>query len=471
MLTLNINYMIKEIKEQLPLVVLCGRTNVGKSTLFNCLTEKKQALVSNIAGTTRDSNIGVVNWNNSSFELIDTAGITESYYTKKKADDLEKLVEVQAISYLDKAKLIIFLVDAKAGLMPEDMALIKEIRKTDNYKEKIVLVANKVDSFKLAPETAVFNKLGIGEPKIISSVSGLGTGDLLDFIVDKIDKKRLNHEKEKEEGEKTINVCLVGKPNVGKSSLLNSIVGYERVIVSPIAHTTRESQDTKIEFKGEKITLIDTAGISKQGKKSKGLEKFGIEKTLGTLKRADIALIVLDLSEEITNQDLKIIEEINNLKKSLIIIANKWDKIEDRDTKEWTQSIRMKIPFVNYAPIQFISAKTGEKVGKIMDLVVTIAEQRKLTLSESQTEKFLKNVVKIHKPAKGKGTKAPRIYEFKQLKSNPPLFSLRIGPNDNLHFSYVRFMENRLRDRHGFLGTPINIKVTKNKKSHTTYKV
>ena len=460
--------MLKETKENLPLVVLCGRTNVGKSTLFNCLTEKKQALVSTIAGTTRDSNIGIVDWNNSSFELVDTAGITDSYYSKRKVDDLERQVETQAISYLDKAELIIFLVDAKTGLMSEDKELAKKIIKNDAWKKKILLVTNKVDSFKQAPETAQFNKLGLGEPKLISSVSGLGTGDLLDFIIDKIDKKRKNKKME-EVKEQTINVCLVGKPNVGKSSLLNSILGYERVIVSPIPHTTRESQDTKVDFKGEKIKLIDTAGISKQGKKSKGLEKFGIDKTLATLKRSDIALMVLDLSEEITNQDLKIIEEINNLQKSLIIIANKWDKIEDRDTKEWTQSIRMKIPFVNYAPIQFLSAKTGEKVGKIMDLILAIAEQRKLLLSDSQTEKFLKNVVKIHKPAKGKGLKAPRIYEFKQIKANPPFFTLRIGPNDNLHFSYVRFMENRLRDRHGFLGTPIKIKVSKNKKSHTTY--
>lgn len=464
--------MFKEEKKELPLVVICGRANVGKSTLFNCLTEKKQALISNIAGTTRDSNIGRVEWNNSSFELIDTAGITETYYSKNKASDLDLQVEKQALSYLDKADLIVFLVDAKAGLMTEDKNLFKEIQKNNDYKEKMVLVANKVDSFKLAPETAVFNKLGLGEPKIISSVSGLGTGDLLDFIVDEIDKERI-HKVEKESLENTkdevVKVCLVGKPNAGKSSLLNSIVGYERVIVSPIAHTTRESQDTNINFKGNKLKIIDTAGISKQGKRSKGLERFGIERTLSTLKRSDIALMVLDLSEEITNQDLKIIEEINNLQKSLIIIANKWDKIEDRNTKEWLQAIRIKIPFVNYAPIQFISAKTGEKVGKIMDLIVTVAEQRKLSLSDSQTEKFLKNVVKIHKPAKGKGTKAPRIYEFKQLKSNPPLFYLRIGPNDNLHFSYVRFMENRLRDRHGFLGTPIKIKVAKHKKSHTTY--
>ena len=465
-----ITNMIQEEKENLPLVALCGRTNVGKSTLFNCLTEKKQALVSNISGTTRDSNLGLVEWNNSAFEIVDTAGIVDYRYLSKKINkvDLDEKVQAQTIDFLEKASLLIFLTDAKAGLMPEDNELAKEIKKHEKYKKKTILVVNKVDSLKSETETAQFNKLGLGEPIAISAVSGLGTGDLLDFIIDLIDKKRKNKIKEKKE-EETVNVCLIGKPNSGKSSLLNSILGYDRVVVSPIPHTTRESQDTKIKFKDNIIRLIDTAGISRQGKKGKGLEKFGIEKTLSSLERSDIALLLLDLSEEITHQDLKIIEEINNRRKSLILIGNKWDLVEDRDTKKWLEFLRTKMPFIGYVPIQFISAKTGEKVGKIMDLILDVSAQRKLMLSDSQTEKFLKHVVKIHKPAKGKGLKAPRIYEFKQEKNNPPLFKLRIGPNDNLHFSYIRFMENRLRERHGFLGTPINIRVTKEKKSHTTY--
>ncbi len=467
-----IDNITEEKKEKLPLVALYGRTNVGKSTLFNCLTEKKQALVSNISGTTRDSNLGIVEWNNSAFEIVDTAGIIDYHYLGKKikSDDLDEMVQAQAISYLEKASLLIFLADAKAGLMPEDIELARAINKSEKYKKKTILVINKVDGLRAESESAQFNKLGLGEPFSISAVSGLGTGDLLDLIVDRIDKKRKNKAPEKySDNDLTTNVCLVGKPNVGKSSLLNSILGYERVVVSPVPHTTRESQDTKINFKDNLIRLIDTAGISRQGKKGKGLEKFGIEKTFSSLEQTDIALLILDLSEEITHQDLKIIEEINNRRKSLIIIGNKWDKVEDRDTKRWTEFLRNKMPFVAYAPIQFISAKTGEKVGKIMELVVKIAEQRKLMLSPSQTEKFLKRVVKIHKPAKGKGTKPPRIYEFVQEKNNPPLFKLRIGPNDDLHASYVRFMENRLRERHGFLGTPINIRVTKDKKSHTTY--
>lgn len=464
--------MIDKQKDKLPLVVMCGRTNVGKSTLFNCLIEKKQALVSDIAGTTRDSNLGIVEWSNSAFELVDTAGIIDWRYllTKKTSDnDIDTQTQKQARSYLDKADLILFMVDTKTGLLPEDKEIAAALKKSEKYKQKIMLIANKVDNFRQASESAQFNKLGLGEPIAVSAASSMGTGDLLDIIITKIDKTKKNKKTVEDKNDKAINVCLIGKPNVGKSSLLNSILGYERVIVSPIAHTTREPQNTDIVYKGKKITLVDTAGISKQGNKSKGLEKPGILKSLKSLDKADIALLILDISEPITHQDAKIIQEIVDRRKSLIFIANKWDLVKTRDTKKWTTSIYDKLPFAIWAPLQFISAKTGEKVNKILDLVLTIASERELQLSESQCSKFLSHVVKLHKPAKGKGLKAPHIYEFKQIKNNPPAFILRIGPNDDLHFSYVRFIENRLREKYGFTGTPIHTTVTKERKSHTTY--
>lgn len=463
---------MEKTEKKLPLVVVCGRTNVGKSTLFNCFTEKNHALVSNIAGTTRDSNLGFVEWNNSAFEIVDTAGLLDSSFLKREKInemDIDSQTQKQAISYLNRADLILFVVDAKVGLLPEDKELSEVIKQKDKFKNKILLVANKVDNFKNAGETAQFNKLNLGEPFIVSAASGLGTGDLLDVIVKRIKSpKKLSVIKSVDQ-ENLINVCIIGKPNVGKSSLLNSVLGYERVIVSPIAHTTREPQDTEINYKDKTIKLVDTAGISKQGKKGDGFEKPGIYKSLGSLDKADIALLILDLSDPLTHQDAKIVQEIFDRKKSLIIIGNKWDLIPERDTKKWTQILYDKLPFATWAPIQFISAKTGEKVNKILDLILEVSRERKLSLSDSQTEKFLKHVVKIHKPAKGKGTRAPRIYEFTQLKSNPPYFAVRIGPNDDLHFSYVRFMENRLRERYGFTGTPIRVKVTKEKKSHTTY--
>ena len=464
--------MIGKQKNNLPLVVMCGRTNVGKSTLFNCLTERKQALVSDIAGTTRDSNLGIVEWDNSAFELVDTAGILDWRYllTKKLADnDIDTQTQKQARAYLDDATLILFIVDTKAGLLPEDKELAAALKKNSKYREKVMLLANKVDNFRAAGETAPFNKLNLGEPIAISAASSMGTGDLLDIIINRIDKKKKNKKPAIDPNDKPVNVCIIGKPNVGKSSLLNSILGYERVIVSPIAHTTREPQNTDLVYKERKITLVDTAGISKQGTKGKGLEKPGILKSLKSLDKADIAMLVMDISEPITHQDAKIIQEIVDRQKSLIFIANKWDMVETRDTKKWTEIIYDKLPFATWAPLQFISAKTGEKVNKILDLILTIADERSLELSDSQCTKFLSHVVKLHKPAKGKGTKSPRIYEFKQVKSNPPSFVLRIGPNDDLHFSYVRFVENRLREKYGFTGTPIHTSVTKERKSHTTY--
>ena len=460
------------ISKNLPLVVICGRTNVGKSTLFNCLIEKRQAMVSDVAGTTRDSNLGTVEWANSAFDLVDTAGIIDSHALSDKKisdNDIDSQTQKQARHYLNQADLILLLVDARLGLLPEDKELAIGLKRNEKYRQKTLVVANKIDNYKNASEAAQFNKLGLGEPHIISAASGLGTGDLLDIIVDSLDKPRQNKKIVEEETENKIRACIIGKPNVGKSSLLNAILGYERVIVSPEAHTTREPQDTKIIYKDETINLIDTAGIARHSRNAIGFEKLGVQKSLKSLDRADIALLVMDISEPITHQDAKLIQEIKERGKSLVFIANKWDMIPERDTKKWTEIIYDKLPFATWAPIQFISAKTGEKTNKILDLIIMIATQRRLRLSDSQCNKFMQAVVKIHKPAKGKGLKAPRIYEFRQTGSNPPAFVVRIGPNDDLHFSYVRFMENRLREKYGFTGTPLSVRVTKNKKSHTTY--
>jgi GTP-binding protein len=303
----------------------------------------------------------------------------------------------------------------------------------------------------------------------------VGTGDILYEVLSYL-KNNKTDKREKEKGDeaptekaKPINVCLIGRPNVGKSSLLNSILGYDRVIVSPLPHTTREPQNTELIYKSQTINLVDTAGISQHGQKSRGLEKPGIIKTLKSLDKADIALLVLDMSETLSHQDAKLVQEIFDRRKSLIIIANKWDLIEKRDQKHWTNVVFDKLPFATWASLLFLSAKTGEKVNKILDLILEINEERQLTLSDSQADKFLRYVVKVHRPARGKGLKMPHIYEFRQVKSNPPAFICRIGANDDLHFSYVRFLENRLREKYGFTGTPINIRVTKNRKSHTTY--
>jgi len=461
--------MDSDNKDNLPLVVIFGRTNVGKSTLFNRLTERNQALVSKVAGTTRDSNINVAEWQGKSFRLVDTGGIIDLKYLIDdvgKADDIEINVQKQARDYLKKADLILFLVDSQTGLLPHDKQLALFLKKNLGDAKKILLVANKTDSSRWRNTVADFNKLGLNEPILISAANGVGTGDLLDIMVGKLKPAKKSSPAGEVIEKNKIKVCVIGKPNVGKSSLLNAILGYERVIVSPQPHTTREPQNTEIIYNDNIITLIDTAGISKQGKKSKGLEKFGIIKSLKALEKSDIALLVLDINEGITHQDAKLVEEISDRKTSFAIVANKWDLIPKKDTKKFTQYIYGQFPFCTWAPILFTSALSGSKVKKILDLIVEIDKSRKVKLGDSQLNKFLVKIVKIHLPAKSKGTKNPHIYELKQIKENPPRFELRIGAKDNLHFSYIRFIANRLREKFGFIGTPITIEMSKRKNVH-----
>ncbi len=485
------------MKKKLPKVVIFGRTNVGKSTLFNKITERSIALIADLDGTTRDSNIADTEWNGIPFTLVDTGGIMDlDFLLGKKAEtgDIEARVQSQAGEYLKKADLILFVVDAKSGILPQDREMSGLLKKVLPKNKKILLVVNKSDTQALRKNAAPFYQLAMGEPLTISAGTGSGIGDLLDEVCNylevkfpllkkaskKIKEEILAEEQErKDELDKAVKVCLIGKPNVGKSSLINKILGYERSIVSPIPHTTREPQDIEFTYKDKLIKLVDTAGLSKQGqrdhKKSrvpakikdpKALEKISIEKSLYSLNKANIAVLVLDVGEPLTKQDARIIEEVVIRKKSLLIVANKWDTVEEKDTKKYTESIYDSLPFATWAPIVFVSALTGSKVAKILDLLVEIDKERRVEISESQLDRFLLKVVKMHRPAKGTGTKHPHIYKIHQTSVNPPIIEVRIGSKDNLHFSYVRFLSNRLREKFGFKGTPISVKVLRNKKIH-----
>ncbi len=486
--------LAKKLTTDFPRVVIFGRANVGKSTLFNTLTEKKHALIADIAGTTRDANFGEVSWRGMDFELVDTGGFMDlKFLASKKSnpDTIDERVQVQARQLATRADLILFLVDNNDGIMSQDKQMAKIVKKIFPDPSKIILIANKVDHAKRTNESSVFYQLDLGEVETISAITGAGTGDLLDKVVANLrsrglDKSSVAKEDEtadaegsgvsmeddenaptlpKIDPEEPIKIAIIGKPNVGKSSLVNSLLGYERVIVSPIAHTTREPQNTRLKFADRNFILIDTAGINKHWDHTDKLTKLGIAKSLDIIKEADIVFLVLDISDDLTKQEAKLTEEIITLHKSIIIVANKWDLVTERDPKIHTRRVYQTLPFVQFAPIHFMSAKNRTKLDTLMKLAIKIADNRKFQLNYSQLLRFIKGCINKHKPTKGKGTRFPHIYNFFQTKTNPPEFAIQVGSKEFLADSYMHFVANQLRERYDLTGTPINIWVDKRRVS------
>lgn len=450
----------------LPKVIIMGRSNVGKSSLFNRLLEKRKALISKTAGTTRDFNIGQVYWQGINFELIDTGGIetiTPGKKLKKLSPDLNLDFALDIIkktqAALKKADLILFVVDIQDGLMPQDKELLLDLKKLN---KKIVFAANKTDSLKLEKNAAEFYKLGLGQPTFVSALNGLGTGDLLDEIVSQLKKIKKSRKAEKFEIKNPIRITIMGKPNVGKSSLLNAIMGEDRVIVSPKPFTTREAIDTYFEYNKQNYILVDTAGIRKQAKINKGLEKTSVRSSLANAKNSDICLLVLDISQPITVQDNKLSKVLIDAKNSLIIIANKWDLIKDEDInaqKKFQQYIYKMFPYLDWAPILFTAALSGKNVHRVLALAEEISKLRKIEISENALNRFLKVAIKKHRPQKASGQRQPRVLNLKQIKTNPPVFELRIGKNDTVSQSYLKYLKNALRKKFQLQGTPISIKL------------
>jgi GTP-binding protein len=446
----------------LPTIALVGRVNVGKSTLFNRLTETNKAIVSNIAGTTRTSNTGLCVWRGRHINLIDTGGLTFS-------DDvlLEEDIINQTEMAIKQADLIVFVTDIKDGLLPQEKELAQLLKK----KKKncpIILVANKADSptDRAQKYNQEWLKLGFGHPLTISAENGSGLGDLMEEIFKHLKKTKakpiilpdLN----------PIKVALLGKPNVGKSSLFNKLIGEDRVIVSDMPHTTREPHDTLVEVEGDYLQFIDTAGIRRKAKVRGALERMGIGKSIETMKRADIVLFLLDTTSPITDQDQQLGGLLRESTKSVIIIVNKWDMSED-NTDSFRNDVKEKIlkyfPHIAYAPILFTSAKTSYKVHQIFPLIKQAWEERHIELSEETCEEFIRYVTKQHLPSRGKGVNHPKILGFRQINVNPPIFELFIKYKTSLNISYVHYLENRLRERFSFFATPIIIKLTKTKRN------
>jgi len=451
--------------KQLPKVLILGRANVGKSTLFNRLIEQPKALISKLAGTTRDINIGQVYWQGINFELIDTGGIETIVPTKK----LKKLspelnkdfaldIITQTQSALKEADLILFVIDIQAGLLPQDKELAQELKKRD---KKIIFVANKTDSRRFENQIAEFYKLGFGQPVFVSALNGAGTGDLLDEVVKNLKKIKKVRKAQKVEIKNPIRMTIVGKPNVGKSSLLNSIIGEKRVIVSPKAFTTREAIDTQLEYKNNNIILVDTAGIRKQAKISqKGLEKLSVKRSIDNARNSDVCFLVIDISKPISVQDLKLSKLLIDSQISIIIIANKWDLIKDKETnsqKKFEEYIYKNFPHLNWAPIIFTSALTNKNTDKIMDLALQVYEARKINLNDNALSKFLKSAMKKNRPKAAKGTRQPYLQHLTQIKTNPPVFQLKIGFKDSLSSAYLKYLENSLREKFNIIGTPVKI--------------
>lgn len=455
--------LIKPIK--LPKVAIIGRVNVGKSTLFNRLTENKDALVSKIAGTTRDRKYGEVIWCGQKFEIIDTGGLEglEKDSTGLSGKNkLIKAIQQQIERALKEASVIIFLVDAKDGPLPPDKQLALNLKKIN---KPVLLAVNKVDQQKFLPKINEFYELGCGEPLPISAANGSGLGDLLDQLFKILPKlpdaclpvsiaDTANKENE------PLRLALVGKPNVGKSSLINSLLGEERVIVNEMPHTTREPQDTLIEYKNNHLLLIDTAGIRKKSKIRPGLESKGVAKSIKAIQRAEVAVLIVEAQEPLGTQEKHLTQIIEETGCGIIIAANKWDLIEDKKSgieKKFITYFQRHFPYLAFAPIVFISAKTGQRVKKILDLALEIKQVREKIIDDKQLEKFLKQNVKIHRPSRGKGVKHPYIYGLRQTGAKPPTFVLTVNKKESLHFSYLRFLENRLREEFGFVGTPIRV--------------
>lgn len=453
----------------LPTVVLVGRVNVGKSTLFNRLTEKNQAIVSGIPGTTRTNNEGLVLWRGKYFRLIDTGGLTFDETIKLETDIIK-----QSEMAVAEADIIIMVVDAQDGLLPQEKELAKRIRRLAN--KPIMLVANKTDSDKIAKNMRVSEwlRLGLGKPFTISAINGRSTGDLLEEIL-KILKKLKKNPKTKILEKEIIQVSLVGKPNVGKSSLFNKLIGQEKVIVSPIAHTTREPHDTLMSYEekiGDKkqislINFVDTAGIRRKAKVEGELEQKGIGKSIQALEKSDICLFVIDGKEIISSQDQQLGGFLERRAKSVIILINKWDLSTDNSDRQRNDVKKMiydEFPHLQFAPIIFVSGKTGYRVHDIFPLITHAWRARHTIIPEDALHAFLKQLIRTHRPARGKGVRQPEIIALRQIASNPPVLNTVIKARTSLHRSYVNFIENTLREQFDFFATPVIIKLSKNKK-------
>ncbi len=435
-----------------PIVAIVGRPNVGKSTLFNTLAGEKIAIVEDTPGVTRDRIYAEGTWLNNQFTLIDTGGIEPN-----TNDIMLSHMRAQAEIAIDMADVIIFMTDVKCGVTDSDYSVCDMLRKSG---KPVILVVNKVDNFeKFYSDVYEFYNLGIGEPIPVSAASKLGVGDMLDEVL-----KQLNGCNLEETEDERPKIAIIGKPNVGKSSLINKITGENRVIVSDIAGTTRDAVDTDVIWNKKEFVFIDTAGLRRKNKVSQDLEKYSIIRTVAAIERADVVILMIDASEGVTEQDAKIAGIAHERGKGMIIAVNKWDLIE-KDTytaNKFTDKIKMILSFVPYAEIVYISAVTGQRINRLFMLLETVIQNHQQRIATGVLNEILTEAVAMQQPPSDKG-KRLRLYYMTQVGVKPPTFVIFVNDKKLMHFSYQRYIENKIREAFGFRGTPIKIFIRERK--------
>lgn len=435
-----------------PIVAIVGRPNVGKSTLFNVLAGEMISIVKDTPGVTRDRIYAEVTWLNKEFTLIDTGGIEPD-----SRDIILSQMREQAQIAIDTADVIIFLTDVKQGLQDSDSKVADMLRRSG---KPVVLVVNKVDSFeKYMSDVYEFYNLGIGDPMPVSAASRLGIGDMLDEVT----KHFPEGSGEAEEDERP-RIAIVGKPNVGKSSIVNKLLGKNRVIVSDIAGTTRDAIDTAIKHDGREYVFIDTAGLRRKNKIKEELERFSIIRTVTAVERADVVLMVIDATEGVTEQDAKIAGIAHERGKGVIIVVNKWDAIEkhDKTMNEFEAQIRQTLSYMPYAEIMYVSALTGQRLNKLYDMIDMVMENQTLRVATGVLNEIMAEAVALQQPPSDKG-KRLKLYYITQVSVKPPTFVIFVNDKELMHFSYTRYLENKIREAFGFRGTSLKFFIRERK--------
>lgn len=435
-----------------PVVAIVGRPNVGKSTLFNALAGEMISIVKDTPGVTRDRIYADVTWLDKEFTMVDTGGIEPD-----SKDVILSQMRDQAQIAIDTADVIIFITDVRQGLVDADSKVADMLRRSG---KPVVLTVNKVDNFdKFMPDVYEFYNLGIGDPVPISAASRLGLGDLLDVVTDKFPEGT----GEAEDDDRP-RIAIVGKPNVGKSSIINKLLGENRVIVSDVAGTTRDAIDTEVVHNGREYVFIDTAGLRRKNKIKEELERYSIIRTVTAVERADVVLMVIDAVEGITEQDAKIAGIAHERGKGIVIVVNKWDAIEknDKTTREYESKIRQVLSYLSYAEIVYVSAKTGQRLPKLFDTIDMVIENQTLRISTGVLNEIMTEAVAMQQPPSDKGRRL-KLYYITQVSVKPPTFIIFVNDKQLMHFSYTRYLENKIREAFGFRGTSLHFIIRERK--------